>query len=84
MATTWTPARTKPEHASASEEEFCGYNDCRHHADSHDYSTAEERGVPCTECVNGMCLRHEWLCFDKPGHPHDTECECWCHADGNS
>lgn len=22
---------------------------------------------------------HEPLCVDKIGHPHDNECECWCH-----
>jgi hypothetical protein len=22
---------------------------------------------------------HDTLCFDKVGHPHDNECECWCH-----
>lgn len=24
---------------------------------------------------------HEPLCVDKIGHPHDNECECWCHDD---
>jgi len=22
---------------------------------------------------------HEPLCVDQVGHPHDEECECWCH-----
>lgn len=27
---------------------------------------------------------HDPLCFDKVGHPHDNECECWCHEGGDS
>lgn len=23
---------------------------------------------------------HAPLCVDQPGHPHDNECECWCHG----
>lgn len=26
---------------------------------------------------------HDPLCFDKSGHPHDNECECWCHDEGS-
>jgi hypothetical protein len=24
---------------------------------------------------------HDPLCVDKLGHPHDNECECWCHGE---
>ena len=27
---------------------------------------------------------HDPLCFDKVGHPHDNECECWCHDEATS
>jgi hypothetical protein len=54
---TWRPARTKPEHADLPEEEFCGYDDCRHHMDSHDYRPDAGPDVPCIECPDGMCLR---------------------------
>ena len=27
----------------------------------------------------GAVRIHEPLCVDQPGHPHDNECECWCH-----
>ncbi len=54
----WTPARTKPEHADALDEEFCGYLNCRHHMDSHDYEmTPDDAAVPCTECPDGVCVR---------------------------
>ncbi len=52
----WTPARTKPEHADAPDDEFCGYNACRHHMDSHDYK-APGAAVPCAECPDGVCAR---------------------------
>lgn len=66
----WQPARTKPEHAFAPEDEFCGYLACRHHMDSHDYGAPGEQDavpyraraiggpdVPCTECPGGVCVR---------------------------
>jgi len=52
----WAPARTRPEHADALEEEFCGYPACCHHMDSHDYE-ATGAVVPCTECPGGVCVR---------------------------
>lgn len=27
---------------------------------------------------------HEPLCVDKIGHPHDNECECWCHDEDDT
>jgi hypothetical protein len=53
----WQPARTKPEHADAPEEEFCGFDNCRHHMDSHDYETPPGKDVPCVECPDGRCVR---------------------------
>lgn len=54
----WRPERTKPEHAEAFDEEFCGYNACRHHMDSHDYEAERaDKNVPCTECPEGLCVR---------------------------
>jgi hypothetical protein len=50
----WAPARTKPEHADAPEDDFCGH--CRHHMDSHVYDGVS-RDVPCQECPDGTCTR---------------------------
>lgn len=56
--TIWQPARTRPEHALAPDDEFCGYMNCRHHMDSHSYDAADGgKDVPCTECVDGWCRR---------------------------
>lgn len=30
--------------------------------------------------AQGAVGAHDPLCFDKSGHPHDIECECWCHG----
>jgi hypothetical protein len=27
----------------------------------------------------GAEREHDPLCVDQSGHPHDNECECWCH-----